>query len=225
MSKLGKTKTSVFLRILAIVTSVFAVGIFVWGMSLGGLGVGDTRADFKPKDGERGIEVVSVYKDLDQQISTKVLTDAVNSSEKLPEGVKTLINDGATKMDNSRIYLTPESVAKFLGSNEGLEELKEKATSEGSPVLLEIPLEPDNPDSPIFWLYYEENDGFYISHLELPGDNIWDEIYQPLKNHEEEVKTGSDLVAVGMVSCLVPVFFVGMARRFDDNERFKRDRR
>ena len=111
-----------------------------------------------------------------REVTPRILVDAVNKQRELPEGVKALISEGTTEIDENRLYLTPESVARFLSSDESLKDTKDKVLLGGSPVLTEIPLEPKNPDSATFWLYYGENDGFYINHSELPANTLWEDV-------------------------------------------------
>lgn len=137
--------------------------------------------DIRPADGEQPVVVETNDWMKYRKVSPEVLVDAVNKQRELPEGIKTLISDGATKIDEDRLYLTSESVAEFLSSDESLKAVKDKVSQGMSPVLTEIPLEPENPDSATFWLYYGGSDDFYINHSELPANSLWEDVHDHVK--------------------------------------------
>lgn len=158
--------------------------------------------------------------DLETKGKTSIgaVSETVEKNRELPENVKTLISDGATRIDGNRLYLTPESVTEFLNSNNNLKSSKDKVFSSDKPVLTEIPLEPENTDSPTFWLYYAEGEGFYINAPELPGVDLGEKTAE-----ESDSSTDSDnfkkrasisalsgsIIGMGLVvlmMALIPVF-------------------
>ena len=172
-----------------------------------------------PKEGDRPVSMETGGLTKYREISPRVLVDAVNKQRELPEGVKTLISEGTTDIDENRLYLTPESIARFLSSNESLKSAKDKVLLGGSPVLTEIPLEPENPDSATFWLYYGENDGFYINHSELPANTLWEDVSGTVesaigKAHRVGVFTGAFL----LIGIVMPTMAIGVHLTKKENE-------
>lgn len=220
MSKLGKIKTSEETQEKSWFVSTF---VFLGVVSFVGLALSfsailltnpytNTPDLSIPSDGEPSVKVVSNREGLESDISLSFFSTAVLRDGGITDGAKTLITNGATKMDESRLYLTPESVARFLDTPEGRGQVRDEIKTDKSTVLAEISLEPDNPNSSTFWLYHAENDGFYINRSEISETTLWETSFKAVENRESAriEKIRKDLM-LGTLIAIGVIFVVSLA--------------